>query len=84
MNVSAKKTNLTLELRQNLTTGNLDKIIEKFTSIDQSCRSILTDYITPTARHHFNDITSNLQEVLEQIRSSSSSTLTLTDQLKTD
>ncbi len=72
-----------MELRQDLTIENFDKIIEKFTSIDQSCRSIFADCQTPSARHTLTDITQNLQETLKQIRSSTS-TLSLKSQSKTE
>lgn len=83
LNVSAKKTDATSDLRPNLNVENLDKTIEKFTSVDQLCRSILTHCVTPSARHSLHDITHNLQETLERIRSSSS-ILSLTNQSKID
>jgi hypothetical protein len=72
LDVSAKKTDVASEFRQDLTIENFDKLLEKFTSIDRSCRSILTDYLASSSKNAFTDIAQNLQETLEQIRLSSS------------
>jgi predicted transposase YbfD/YdcC len=83
LNVSVKKTDVASELRQELTIENFDKIIEKFTSIDQSCRSILTDCLKPSSRNALPEIAQNLQETLKQIRLSSSQ-LSITSQSKSE
>jgi hypothetical protein len=79
LSVSVKKTDVASELRQDLTRDNFDKIIEKFTLIDQSCRSILTHCQTPSSRNALIETAHHLQETLKQIRSSSS-TLSLKNQ----
>jgi hypothetical protein len=83
LNVSVKKTDVASELRQDLTIENFDKIIEKFTSIDQSCRSILTDCLTTSSRNALPEIAQNLQETLKQLRLSSSK-LSLTSESKSE
>ncbi|CAF3935717.1 unnamed protein product [Rotaria sp. Silwood2] len=72
LNVSTKKTDVASELRHELTRENFDKIIEKFTSIDRSCRTILTHCQKPSSKNAINDIAQNLQETLEQVRLTSS------------
>ncbi|CAF3554190.1 unnamed protein product [Rotaria socialis] len=72
LSVSSKKTDVTAELRNDLTRENFEKIIEKFTTIDQSCRSMLVQCQNPSSRDAVTDIAQNLQETLEQIRSTSS------------
>ncbi len=81
MNVSNKKTEVASELRQELTRENVEKIIEKFTSIDESCRSILTHCPNPSSRNAVTDIAQHLQDALEQIRLTSS-TLSISNQSK--
>ncbi|CAF1145379.1 unnamed protein product [Adineta steineri] len=68
LNVSNKKTEAASELRQDLTKQNFDNIIEKFNSMDQLCRSILTHCPKPTSKNAVTDIAQNLQDALEQIR----------------
>ena len=72
LNVSAKKTDVAAELRNNLTDENFNKMIEKFNSIDQLCRSILTHIPKPSSRNAVTDIAQKLQDTLEQIRLTSS------------
>ncbi|CAF1328977.1 unnamed protein product, partial [Rotaria sordida] len=81
LNVSTKKTDVTSELRHELTRENFDKIIEKFTSIDQTCRTVLTQCQKPSSRNAITDIAQGLQETVEQIRLTSS-TLGITNKKK--
>ena len=82
LEVSAKKTHVATELRQNFTMEGYDKLLERFTSVDQSCRTILAHCETPTSKSALADMTQNLQETLEQIRLSSTK-LNLTNHSKT-
>lgn len=66
-----KKTDVASELRYELTTANFDRVIDKFSSIDRSCREILTHCQKPSSRNAVTDIAQNLQDTLEQIRLSS-------------
>jgi peptide subunit release factor RF-3 len=81
LNVSTKKTEVTSELRQELTVQNFDTIIEKFTSIDTLCHSVLEHCPKPSSRNAVTDIVQTLQEAVEEIRLTSS-TLSLTSQAK--
>jgi hypothetical protein len=82
LEVSEKKTHVASELRQDFTLGGFDKLLEKFTSVDQSCRTILSHCQAPTSKTIIADMAQNLQETLERIRLSST-TLNLTNHLKT-
>ncbi|UJR25099.1 hypothetical protein I4U23_006460 [Adineta vaga] len=73
LDVLSKKTEVTKELRQDLTRQNVDNIIENFTTIDQSCHSILTHCPKPSSRNAVIGIAQNLQDALEKVRSTSSS-----------
>lgn len=72
LNVSTKKTEALSELQQDLTLKNLKEILGKFTSIDQSCRSILPQSQSLTSQNTLSSVAQNLQDTIEQIRSSSS------------
>ena len=72
LTVSDKKTAVVCELRHELTNDNFDKVIEKFTSIDRLCRSILTHCPKTTSKNAVTDVTQNLQVVLDEIRVMSS------------
>ena len=72
LTVSTKKTDVTSELRQDLTVKNVNQILEKFTSVDQLCRSLMTQSLTTTSKSTLTDIAHTLQETLDQIRLSSS------------
>jgi hypothetical protein len=78
LTVLTKKTEVAGELRHDLTIQNFDQIIEKFTSIDQLCRSILTHCPKPSSRNAVTDIAQSLQEAIEKIRLTSS-TLSITN-----
>ena len=82
MEVSTKKTHVAAELRQNLTVEGYDKLLEKFTSVDQSCRAILAHCQAPTSKTAVADTAQGLQETLERIRLSTS-TLNLINHSKT-
>jgi len=72
LNVSTKKTEATSQLREALTDRNLNEILDKFTSLDDACRSILTQSLISTSQNAPTNAAQNLQETLEQIRLSSS------------
>ncbi|CAF1118565.1 unnamed protein product [Rotaria sp. Silwood1] len=81
LSVSTRKTEAASELRNELTRENFDKTIEKFTSLDQSCRTILAHCQKPSSRNAITDIAQTLQEALEHIRLTSS-TLGITNKKK--
>lgn len=68
LSVSTKKTEAISELREDLAIGNLNALLNKLTSVDQSCRSILAT----TSQYALTGVAQNLQETLDQIRLSSS------------
>lgn len=70
--LSSKKTEVMTGLRTNLSRDQLERLIEKFTSIDQSCRTILQRCPKPSSRNAATDLAQHLQEVLEEIRLTSS------------
>ncbi|CAF1535710.1 unnamed protein product [Adineta ricciae] len=72
LDVLTKKTEVAVEVRQELTRENADKMVEKFTSIDRLCRSILAHCPKPSSRNAVTGIAQNLQDALEEVRSSSS------------
>jgi len=82
LDVSAKKTHVASELRQNFSIEGFDKLLEKFTSVDDSCRTILTQCQAPTSKTALADMAQSLQETLERVRLSSSA-LNLLNQSKT-
>lgn len=70
--VSSKKTEVVTALRSNLSRDQLDRVIEKFNTIDQSCRSTLERCPKPSSRNAVTDLAQHMQEILEEIRSTSS------------
>ena len=71
LDVLDKKTEVAVEIQQDLTRENANKMVEKFRSIDQLCRSILAHCPKPSSRNAVTGIAQNLQDALEQVRSSS-------------
>ena len=72
LNVLAKKTEATVQLRQNLTEANVKQVIDNFSGIDDLCRSIVEHCPKPSSRNAVTDLAHNLEEALEKIRLTSS------------
>lgn len=72
MVVSTKKTEVLTGLRTNFSRDQLDRIIEKFNAIDNSCRATLERCPKSSSRHAVTDLAQHLQEILEEIRQTSS------------
>lgn len=72
LEASIKKTDMTISLRDNFRQNHLEIILEKFTSMDTACRSILQRHLKTSSRNEATDLAQHLQEILEEIRKSSS------------
>ena len=70
--VSSKKTVVVTRLRTNFSRDQLEKIIEKFYDIDNSCRSTVERCPKFSSRHDVEDLAQHLQGILEEMRHTSS------------
>ena len=70
LNVSLKKTEVASELRRDFSTENFDEILERFSSLDQSCQTILAQCHATPSKTALANVTHNIQETLEHVRRS--------------
>lgn len=71
MDILERKTFLMSELGIEMNRENYDKLLEKFETADQSCRTILQQCPHPSSTDSITDITHQIQNVIEKLRSTS-------------
>jgi hypothetical protein len=68
LDILQKKTNVTLELRHDMTSENFENVLEYFEEIDESFCKILQHCPHPSSLNAVTDIAHHLQDALEKNR----------------
>ncbi len=68
LDILQRKTNVTLELRHDMTSENFENVLEYFEEIDQSFSKILQNCPHPSSLTSVTDIAHHLQDALQKIQ----------------